>query len=176
MHFCASAGTQYRLVAVNTGDNQLSRNTTVIVVICLSVGACLLMAGIAVYTASVMKRYASKAQQVVVAAALFDRQGRVLVSPDGLLPSEKITATFAEKSAQDSFTEAHYLFHWMFRASRNWTSLVSLVPGITSHLSQLSQDSRNDIKLTNDHGEVIENYDMVFKELFCAAPWRWPTS
>jgi len=35
MHWCASTGTNYRLVAVNTGSNELGRNTTVIVVICL---------------------------------------------------------------------------------------------------------------------------------------------
>lgn len=34
MHWCASTGTQYRLIAL-AGTNQLSRNTTVIVVICL---------------------------------------------------------------------------------------------------------------------------------------------
>lgn len=34
MHWCASTGTQYKLVAL-AGSNQLSRNTTVIVVICL---------------------------------------------------------------------------------------------------------------------------------------------
>lgn len=34
MHWCASTGTQYRLVAL-AGTGQLSRNTTVIVVICL---------------------------------------------------------------------------------------------------------------------------------------------
>ncbi len=107
MHWCASTGTQYRLVSLNQGTNELSRNTTVIVVICLSVGACCVMAGTAVYTARIMKRYASKAQQVVLAAAVFDDQGRVLVSPDGLLPSEKITETFLEKTPQDSFTIAH---------------------------------------------------------------------
>ena len=35
MHWCASMGTQYRLVSLNSGTNQLSRNATVIVVICL---------------------------------------------------------------------------------------------------------------------------------------------
>jgi len=55
------------------------------------------MALTAVYTARLRKRYASKAQQVVLAAAVFDKQGRILVSPDGLLPSEMITDTFLEK-------------------------------------------------------------------------------
>lgn len=34
MHWCASTGTRYKLIAL-AGSNQLSRNTTVIVVICL---------------------------------------------------------------------------------------------------------------------------------------------
>jgi len=32
MHYCASVGTQYRLVSLNTGSNELSRNATVIIV------------------------------------------------------------------------------------------------------------------------------------------------
>jgi NO-binding membrane sensor protein with MHYT domain len=35
MHWCAATGTQYRLLRLNDGMNELSRNTTVIVVICL---------------------------------------------------------------------------------------------------------------------------------------------
>jgi NO-binding membrane sensor protein with MHYT domain len=97
MHWCASTGTQYRLVDLNNGVNETSRNTTVIIVICLSVGAILVIAVSVFYTARVMSRYASKAQQVVLAAAIFDKDGRVLVSPEGLLPSEKITDSFLEK-------------------------------------------------------------------------------
>ena len=44
-----------------------------------------------------MKGYAAKAQQIVLAAAVFDKQGRILVTPEGLLPSEKITETFPQK-------------------------------------------------------------------------------
>ncbi len=51
----------------------------------------------AVISARTMKRYATKAQQVVLAAAIFDNQGRILVSPEGLLPSEKITETFPQR-------------------------------------------------------------------------------
>jgi hypothetical protein len=69
----------------------------VIIVICLSIGACCVIAGTAIYTARVMARYAHKAEQVVLATAIFDKQGRVLVSPEGLLPSEKITDSFLEK-------------------------------------------------------------------------------
>ncbi|KAK2607828.1 hypothetical protein N8I77_006477 [Diaporthe amygdali] len=173
MHWCASTGTSYKLIALAGDNNQLSRNETVIVVICLSVGACLVMATFAVYTARIMSRYASKAQQVVLAAAVFDKHGRVLVSPDGLLPSEKITDSFLEKTPQDSFTVAHPLFQWMFQASRNWSSITSIINGISNHLSHLPHNgrdnSRGGIKLITDHGELIENYDVIFRELFCAA-------
>jgi len=55
------------------------------------------MAGLAAYSARVKQRYASKAQQVVLAAAVFDKSGRIMVNPDGLLPSENITDTFLGK-------------------------------------------------------------------------------
>lgn len=125
------------------------------------------------YTARLMQRYANKAQQVVLASAVFDKYGRVLVSPDGLLPSEKITDSFLEKTPQDSFTVAHPLFHWMFQASRNWSSITSIIGGIANHLAHLPHAQRNQtregIKLITDHGELIENYDIIFRELFCAA-------
>lgn len=120
-----------------------------------------------------MKRYASKAQQIVLAAAVFDKHGRVLVNPDGLLPCEKITDSFLEKTPQHSFTVAHPLFHWMFQVSRNWSSITGIISGISTHLSHLPRNgrdsSRGGIKLISDHGELIDNYNVIFRELFCAA-------
>ncbi|KAH8906765.1 hypothetical protein BR93DRAFT_896272, partial [Coniochaeta sp. PMI_546] len=173
MHWCASTGTQYRLVELNNGVNETSRNTTVIIVICLSVGAILIIAVSVFYTARIMSRYASKAQQVVLATAIFDKHGRVLVSPEGLLPSEKITDSFLEKTPNDNFSVAHPLFQWMFQASRNWSNISSIVNVMIDHLGRLPHQgrdvSRNGIKLVDEHGELIENYDIIFKELFCAA-------
>ena len=59
-----------------------------------SVGACLVMAGFAIYAARVRKGHAIKAQRITLAAAVFDKQGRILVTPDGFLPSQEITNTF----------------------------------------------------------------------------------
>ncbi|KAJ0164520.1 Signaling protein YkoW [Colletotrichum tanaceti] len=174
MHWCAATGTEYQLVRLNTGSNELSRNTTVIVVICLSIGACFVMGGTAIYTARIMRRYASKAQQVVIAAAVFDKHNRILVNPDGLIPTEKITDTFLEKNASDTFSIAHPLFLWMFQASRNWSGISTLVGGMSNHLAHLprrgrDRDSRAGIQLINEHGELIDNYDVIFRELFCVA-------
>lgn len=43
------------------------------------------------------KKVAEKAQQVVLAAFIKDPSGRVLVTPEGLLPSEKITRQFNQR-------------------------------------------------------------------------------
>lgn len=170
MHWAASTGTQYRLLRLNTETNQLSRNVTVIVVICLSVGAALIMAGTAVYTTHVMRGYASKAQQVVLAAAVFDQAGRILVNPDGLLPSEKITDTYLEKTPSDMFSIAHPLFHWMFQASRNWVGMSNMIAGIRNHLARLPRNGRDpNVRLIDENGQLVESYDVIFRELFCVA-------
>ncbi|ORY64242.1 uncharacterized protein BCR38DRAFT_392843 [Pseudomassariella vexata] len=170
MHWCASTGTHYRLIRLNFGQNQLTRNTTFVVVICLSVAAALIMAGVAMYSTHVRRHYAHKAQQVVLAAAVFDQHGRILVNPDGLLPCEKITDTYIEKTPSDLFNIAHPLFHWMFQASRNWNGLTSIINGMGNHLAHLPRSGRDaKVRLIDENGQLIENYDIIFRELFCLA-------
>ncbi|KAH8197373.1 hypothetical protein TruAng_008466 [Truncatella angustata] len=170
MHWCAAIGTQYRLVRLSSGGNQLSRNITVIVVICLSVTAALTMAATAIYTNHIMRRYADKAQHVVLAAAVFDQTGCILVNPDGLLPSERITDTYIEKTPSDHFSIAHPLFHWMFRASRNWGGMSGVISNMTNHFTQLRKGRRDGkVRLIDDNGQLVANYDIIFRELFCIA-------
>jgi hypothetical protein len=170
MHWCASMGTQYRLLSLDEGNNQLSRNTTVIVVICLSIGAALIIVALAAYSTHVSRRYADKAQQIVLAAAVFDKSGRILVNPDGLLPSEKVTDTYLEKTQSDEFSIGNPLFHWMFQVSRNWTGISSILHTMGNHLAQLPRAGRDGkVTLVDDNGKLIENYDVIFKELFCLA-------
>lgn len=172
MHWCASIGTQYKLLRLNTDTSHLSRDTTVIIVILLSFSACVIMAGTAVYGARIKRRYATKAQQIILATAVFDKQGRILVNSDGLIPSEVITDSYLEKTHGDMFSVAHPLFHWMFQASRSWSGISNVLGGMVNHLSHLPRDgsnARTGIRLINEHGELIENYDLVFRELFCFA-------
>ncbi|KAH7142919.1 hypothetical protein B0J13DRAFT_503327 [Dactylonectria estremocensis] len=174
MHWCAAVGTRYRLVHIKSKDNKLSRSATVIVVICLSLGASAIMAGLAILRANNMRRSALRAQQITLAAAVFDKDGRILVDPDGLIPSTVMADSFLEKNTKEGFTTAHPLFHWMFQASRNWSGISRLIDGMTHHLTQLPDSGyhgkgRNGIRLVNDHGEITEGYDVVFRELFCLA-------
>ncbi|KAK4195703.1 hypothetical protein QBC40DRAFT_288625 [Triangularia verruculosa] len=172
MHWCGAVGTTYRLMHLNSMNEMDARNVPVIVISCLSVAACAVMAGTAIYSARMRQSYASKAQRITLAAAVFDKQGRVLVSPDGALPSEEITSKFLHKTQNDVFSIAHPLFHWVFQASRNWSSVAVLLGKMRNHLAELPHRGRNvrtGISLVDEDGHLIENYDVIFRELFCLA-------
>lgn len=123
MHWCASVGTRYRLKRIKPNGNEPSRTGTVVVVICLvstrklrslvmlrarsantdkSLGACFIIATSAILRARNMRRSALRAQQITLAAAVFDKGGRILVDPDGYIPSTVVTDSFLEKVRLDS--------------------------------------------------------------------------
>ncbi|KAI1300758.1 hypothetical protein F5Y03DRAFT_223101 [Xylaria venustula] len=169
MHWCASTGTYYRLVKLNK-NNQFPRNAVVIFVTVLSFTAALIVAGVAAHGAWVAQSNAKKARHIVLAAAVFDRAGRILVSPDGLIPSEKITDTYIEKAPSDTFSIGNPLFQWMFQASRNWEALSGLIANMSNHVVHLPGNSRGrSVRLISENGQLIEHYDVVFRELFCLA-------
>lgn len=43
------------------------------------------------------KKSADRAQQVALASATFDHEGRLMVTPEGLLPCRKITNSYIER-------------------------------------------------------------------------------
>lgn len=49
-----------------------------------------------------MRRSALRAQQITLAAAIFDKGGRILVDPDGYIPSTVVTDSFLEKVSPDA--------------------------------------------------------------------------
>lgn len=77
------------------------------------------------------------------------------------------------KSNDDVFSTGHSLFHWMFRASRNWVTISAVIAKMSSHITHLSQDSstsgRSGVKLVGDDGMLVKDYDLILRELFCLA-------
>jgi hypothetical protein len=142
---------------------------------------------------------ANRAQQVVLACAIFDAQGRLMVSPDGLVPSQKITRAYLEQvstplllakysyavtntdsSAQsfnDVFCASHPVFLWIYRTSRNWSSVADLIPSMKKHIRALtvakasqpgSQSSLHPYDSSYSHG-ITEDNAVIFRELFCVS-------
>lgn len=96
MHWCAAVGTSYMLLG-HTHGKGVSRQDSMVVVICLAIAAGIVMTVLAAYSSWVRRDYASKSQQVVLAAGVFDEKGRIMVSQDGYLPSEVVTDTYLPK-------------------------------------------------------------------------------
>lgn len=74
------------------------------------------------------------------------------------------------QSNDDFFNTSHPLFHWMFRASRNWDTITQVMTKMTSHISLLAQEHNNGragVRLISDDGELIDGYDTILHELFC---------
>ena len=67
-----------------------------------AVSACLVLAGSVVFRARNRGKSAQRAQQVTLGAAVFDSHGRILVDPDGLIPSTVVTDSFLEKVGANS--------------------------------------------------------------------------
>ncbi|CCC14912.1 hypothetical protein SMACR_07691 [Sordaria macrospora] len=176
MHWCAAVGTRYRLQNLENVRNMVGHNATIIVVPFLAISSCLVMAGVAIHSSRIRKVYASKAQKITLAAAIFDEHGRILVTPDGNLPSEEITTTFLQKTQHDIFSTGHPLFHWIYQASRDWYLISKMVDKMDRHLASLphspsshSRKARMGIEFIDEEGKIIEDYDVIFREMFCLA-------
>ncbi|KAH7346914.1 hypothetical protein BKA65DRAFT_456864 [Rhexocercosporidium sp. MPI-PUGE-AT-0058] len=176
MHWTASIGTNYRLKqGVRSLSHSISRDLTVIVVIVLSITACFILLVFAILARRRRLRSANRAQHVVLASAIFDMHGRLLVTPEGHLPNQKVTTSYIERSLDDEFGVSHPIFQWMFRTTRNWSSISSLLPGMRSHLYNASTrrgsraSSKAEVNLGGAEGESPDDYSIIFREIFCVA-------
>ncbi|KAM4058819.1 hypothetical protein HRG_008291 [Hirsutella rhossiliensis] len=172
VHWCAAAGTRYKLLHLYKPGDGLSRDDSLIAVICLSVAACVFMIVSALYSSWIRSDYARKAQKVVLAAAVFDQRGRIMVSKEGLLPSEVVTDTYIPTSNNEVFDTSNPVFHWMFWASQNWSKITKVICSMENHVASLSSAKfarTMKLKLLGDDGEAVENYNTILCELFCVA-------
>lgn len=56
--------------------------------------------------------------------------------------------------------------------TRNWSSVSGLLPSMRKHLYQTSTlrpESNSEVNLNSDDGKSVEDYSIIFRELFCIA-------
>ena len=117
MHWVATVGCTYRFTTSNTAGigamRAHSRQGTATVVICMVSGPCIVLTQVTDHAKCIgcctslfilamlgqrsRKLSADRAQQVVLACATFDMDGKVMVTPEGVLPCQKITDSFTER-------------------------------------------------------------------------------
>lgn len=74
----------------------------------------------------------------------------------------------------DIFSVAHPVFIWIYRTTCNWAAVLDLIPEMRTHLRQTGiilnrVGSHVEDKLLKDTGTPIDDYLIVFRELFCVA-------
>lgn len=59
----------------------------------------------------------------------------------------------------------------MYRASRSWSGVSALLGWMASHVDHIAQGrrGRSTVKLMEDNGQLVDNYDIIFRELYCLA-------
>ena len=116
----------------------------------------------------------TQAKQLVLCVAYFDEHGRIMVTPEGSLPCEKITDHYIEKTfGEDELNRTHPSFVWVFKASRNWSALKDLIPGMKESIDSdprsrgyyPAQGVPSDTTSTTSN----EDFSGMFKKLFCVA-------
>ncbi|KAI2122201.1 hypothetical protein LOZ42_000665 [Ophidiomyces ophidiicola] len=174
MHWTATVGTYYHLKnELIDPSGQLSSSQTVIVCTTLSCAACAFLITLAVITNRQHQRLAHRVRQLVLAPAFFDPSGGLMVSPEGLLPTQKITDKYVPRTfSDDKFSKTHPAFIWAYRASRNWPTLQKLIPGMKYHLLADSNTKRfypGYSGAVDTSVDVDLDFQSIFKELFCVA-------
>ncbi|KAI9806178.1 MAG: hypothetical protein M1825_006293 [Sarcosagium campestre] len=175
MRWTAIVGTRYRLKASKVpAAREFSPCQASIAALIMSICACAILAVMAFLAHKKKRTSASKAQQVVLASITFDPDGRLLVTPEGILPSQQITSSYLNTSSDDVFRISHPAFLWIYRVSRNWKGIVDLIPIMRKHFdSNAAATSRrprlfqHGVNVTE--GERPEDYSLIFRKLFCIA-------
>ncbi|KAE9986520.1 hypothetical protein EG328_005406 [Venturia inaequalis] len=177
MHWTASIGTRYTLRDTPPDRLGMSRDTNLIVAIVLSLLACVVCFAFGLLTQRRKKQLADRAQHVMLASVTFDPDGKLLVTQEGILPAQKVTRQYNQRSFNDEFNTAHPVFQWLFRVTFNWTGVADLIPGMRSHLRTIGATSRDPTRPMTpstesafaDDSNSNEDYSIIFREHFCVA-------
>jgi NO-binding membrane sensor protein with MHYT domain len=174
MHWVASIGTTYTLTEAAANASSTGRDTNLIVAIVISLLSCVVCMVFALLTQRRKKQLADRAQHVVLASATFDPDGKILVTQEGLLPSQKITKQYNQRSFNDEFNVSHPVFQWLYRVTYNWSAVADLVPAMRHHLHTMGMVKDPTRPITpgseDDYAkEESEDYSILFREHFCVA-------
>lgn len=198
MHFTASTHCVYTLKDTHSIAALRSRNLQVIIAAALCGAAALVTLAVLLFRERTDRINRTRSQKVVLACAMFDPDGkwlgserdpldlaantctcstgRVLVTTDGLFPSREITDKYLARTFDDDFDTSHPIFQWLYRVSRNWEGITSLIPKMKSHLSAQSEVNDVDASRPTSAGssatydpESYGDYTLLFRERFCTA-------
>ncbi|KAJ5246318.1 hypothetical protein N7468_001301 [Penicillium chermesinum] len=152
----------------------LSRSQVVIVCAVLACVSCLILSACAIVAGGNRRRSEARAHQLILACAYFDPAGRVMVTPQALLPSKEIVDHYIGRTFKDDdLTRTHPTFLWAFRASRNWPVVKDLIPFMRNRLDSEQAAIQKHLMsrgvVMNKETELQTDFDTLFKHMFCVS-------
>lgn len=182
MHFTASTSCRYEFLHSNSVSEIRSRDTQVIVAGAICGAAAIMCMGVLFITRARNRILKSRSQKVMLACAMFDPDGKILVTTEGVLPAREITDKYHHRTFDEDFDTAHAVFQWIYRVTHNWAGVSELVPRMKSHLAAEKESTTGDVKVISSHASAIydaetySNYELIFCERFCTAASSLATS
>lgn len=175
MHFTASTHCVYRFKHLNDHSAIRSRDVQVAVA-----GGLCGTAVIITFCVLFVTRYRARArkrssQKVMLASAMFDPDGRIMVTTEGVLPAREITDKYNHRTFSEDFDTAHPVFQWIFRVTRSWSGVSELIPKMKSHLNAHRASKQDDSRPSSSSSSAVydldtySDYAVVFRERFCTA-------
>ncbi|GAB7354935.1 hypothetical protein MBLNU459_g5556t1 [Dothideomycetes sp. NU459] len=166
MHFTATVGCTYELKNLDLSPSS-NRHVAVIVAAVLCI-----VAGIALLTILFLQSrrasaLAKRAQQVMLACAFFDEHGNIMVTNEGLLPSQKIAERFSLSSFDEALDAAHPVFQWLWRVSHSWGSVSDKIDKMRHYIANPSRYEQDSSPIEDE--EIIKDNTTLFRASFCVA-------
>ncbi|WAQ90294.1 hypothetical protein PtA15_12A282 [Puccinia triticina] len=131
MHYLGLVGTRWYVPRGKTEGFVQGKKTSTVLTIAISVmcfGVCVISFIIVFSDFLVTRESRRKARRVTIASATFDKSGRVLVNPDGMLPMGEVETDFPLKDIMEELNFRQPTFQWLYSLSWDWTILDPFLP------------------------------------------------
>lgn len=182
MHFTASCRCEYEFRRSNTPSEIRNRDNQIIISgVCCGTAALMVLA-VLVLARARTRLLKSRSQKIMLACAMFAPDNKVLVTTEGVLPSQEITDKYLHRTFDEEFDISHPVYQWIFRLTHNWVAVSDLIPYMRSHLAaeqaSLQTEPNSEPKVASSRSSALydahtySNYELIFRERFCtAASW-----
>ncbi|CCF48572.1 hypothetical protein NDA10_006039 [Ustilago hordei] len=163
MHYIGVWGTSYKVKASTiTGMNEISlligrqrNNILVIAIGCMCFVIICFSIFIAVSDMLIVRDARRKSKKVVVCSATFDKQGRLLVKPDGTMPLMIIETDVNTRDILDALDNRQPTFQWLYSLSWDWAIISPWLRAITSRFAAESQNAQSNEALWKSRGKKM---------------------
>ncbi|SNX84571.1 uncharacterized protein MEPE_03280 [Melanopsichium pennsylvanicum] len=163
MHYIGVWGTSYKVKpSTITGAMEVSlltgrqrNNVLVIAIGCMCFVIICFSIFIAVSDMLIVRDARRKSKKVVVCSVTFDKQGRLLVKPDGTMPLMIIETDVNTRDILDALDNRQPTFQWLYSLSWDWAIISPWLRAITSRFAAETQNAQRNEAIWKSRGKKM---------------------